>query len=114
MFGGTSIENIEQVADLIRTEFQNVLKYNITEEELIRSKNQIKGAIFLSQENMSNRMIRLGKSELYMGRIVTPEEIVEKMTNVSKDDVARIAKIVFGEGNFPIVALGPFEKQEGE
>lgn len=111
VFGGTSIKNIEQVADLVKKEFQSVLKKGITDEELTRSKNQIKGALFLSQENMSNRMIRLGKSLLYMGRVVTPEEIVEKISKVTRKDLARVADQVFNEKDFPLVAIGPFKKK---
>jgi predicted Zn-dependent peptidase len=108
VYGGTSIESIEEVVRLVRDEFGNVLKENITDEELTRSKNQIKGALVLSQENMSSRMIRMAKSEIYHGRIIRLEELISSIMNVEHVDVARVSERIFAQGAFPVAAIGPF------
>jgi predicted Zn-dependent peptidase len=112
VYGGTSIENVEEALQLIRTEFGNILRHNITEEELIRAKNQIRGALVLSQEGMSSRMIRMAKSELYFGRAVSLEELIDAIMQVSHDDVEQVARHIFGESAFPMVAVGPFNGEE--
>jgi len=109
VYGGTSIENLDQVLDLVRTEFANVRENNITDEELNRAKNQIRGALVLSQESMSSRMIHMAKSLLYYGRIVPVEEVISSVLKVTRDDVAEVASRIFGESTLATAAVGPFK-----
>ncbi|MHB1191200.1 MAG: M16 family metallopeptidase [Armatimonadota bacterium] len=109
VYGGTSRENVEQVAALVRAEFASVRSHNITAEELSRAKNQIRGGIILSLEGMTSRMIRMAKSELYFGRVVPLEEIVSLVMKVTHEDIERVAQHMFGVPEFPMVAVGPYE-----
>ena len=47
--------------DLVRAEFKNVRKNNITAKELDRAKNQFRGSIVMGQESMNTRMMRIGR-----------------------------------------------------
>src|SRR5205085_8815925 len=55
VYGGTSPDTFNQVVDLVRQELENVRHNNLTEEEVTKSKNQIRGALVLGLENMSSR-----------------------------------------------------------
>ena len=112
VYGGTSVENIEEVVELVRAEFANVRDSNITDEELNRAKNQIKGGLVLSQESMSNRMMRMAKSELYFGRAIPLEELLGSIWKVTHDDIAHVAERVFTDSPFPVVAIGPFNSRK--
>jgi len=110
VYGGTSIGNIKTVLDLIQIECERIGKHSVTDQELERAKNQIRGALVLGQESMSNRMSRLAKSELYFGRIIRLDEIISAITNVSRDDVAAVASQLFSGSRFALAAIGPFRK----
>lgn len=112
VYGGTSLENVDEVVDLVRAEFANIRDGNITDEELMRAKNQIKGGLALSQESMSNRMMRMAKSELYFGRTIPVEELLGSIWKVTHDDIAHVAGRVFGDAPFPVVAIGPFNSRK--
>lgn len=112
VYGGTSMDNVEQVVDLIRVEFKNILESNVTEDELVRAKNQIRGGLLLGLEGMSSRMMRMAKSELYFGRIIPIDEIVNAVLNVKHEDIEQVAQHLFGDGSFPIVAIGPFNARK--
>lgn len=114
VYGGTSPENVEEVVDLVRKEFVSIRKENITDEELNRAKNQIRGGLLLSLEGMSSRMIRIAKSDLYFGRIVPINELIDRIMAVSHDDIAKVSKRIFSEPVFPMVAIGPFKKREAQ
>lgn len=111
VYGGTSLENVGEVLTLVRAEFEDLRRSGVSESELNRAKNQIRGVLVLGQENMSSRMVRLGKSELYFGRVIPIEELIEKITKVADEDVRRVAECIF-ESEFPMAAIGPFENQE--
>ena len=108
VYGGTSLENVDEVLELTRREFEDVQKNNLTPEELSKAKNQIRGSLVLAQENMSSRMIRMAKSEIYHGRMITVEELMSCIMKVSHEDVAEVAEGIFGKSDFPVTAIGPF------
>jgi len=110
VYGGTSIGNIKYVLELTEAECANIGRNSVTDAELERSKNQIRGALVLGQESMSNRMSRLAKSEVYFGRVIRLDEIISAITNVSKDDVASVASQLFEGSEFAVAAVGPFKK----
>ena len=112
VYGGTSVENVEEVVELVRAEFANIRDSNITDEELNRAKNQIKGGLVLSQESTSNRMMRMAKSELYFGRTIPLEELLGSIWKVTHDDIAHVAERIFTDSPFPVVAIGPFNSRK--
>lgn len=112
VYGGTSLENVDEVVELVRAEFANVRDSNITDEELNRAKNQIKGGLVLSQESTSNRMMRMAKSELYFGRTIPLEELLASIWKVTHDDIAHVAERIFTDSPFPVVAIGPFNSRK--
>ena len=69
----------------------------ITEKELINSKEQLKGNLMLSLESTNSRMSRNGKNELLLGEHRTPDEMIELIDVVTKEDVDRMAKRIFTE-----------------
>lgn len=109
IYGGTSIQNIKYVLELTQAECGNIKKSSVTDAELERAKNQIRGALVLGQESMSNRMSRLAKSEMYFGRMVRLEEIIQSIMRVTKDDVAAVASSLFDDTKFAVAAIGPFK-----
>jgi len=110
VYGGTSRENMGQVLELIKAEFAKVMKHNITPEELVRAKNQIRGGLVLSQENMSSRMIRMAKSELYLGRPIPLDELISLIQKVTHDDIDRVARKLFKDSPIAVATIGPLDE----
>jgi predicted Zn-dependent peptidase len=54
-------------------------------------------------------MTRLGRLELYFGRIVPVEEVLAGIDAVTLDDVHRLCAQVLDSGRHAIAAIGPFE-----
>lgn len=114
IYGGTGVESLKTVIDLTRKECESIGRDSVTDAELERAKNQIRGALVLGQESMSNRMSRLAKSELYYGRIIRMEEIISSIMQVTKDDVANVASKLLKDARFAVAAIGPFKKHAKE
>jgi predicted Zn-dependent peptidase len=66
----------------------------------------------LGMENIPNRMIRLGSSELYFGELITLDAIIAKIDAVTKDEVQEMAEVLFVEDRFATVIFHPNEKHE--
>jgi predicted Zn-dependent peptidase len=107
VYAGLSRHNSNNVISIIGKEMKSLRVKGITQKELIRTKQQLIGNLHLGLENVSNRMSRLGKSELCLNRVVTIDEAVEKINAVTLDDVKDLAERFFQSDNIVFSSIGP-------
>lgn len=106
VYAGMNPSNVYEVLSLIKEEVGIILRDGITSEELFKSKEQLKGSYILSLESTASRMNSLGRSQLLLGKTVSPDEVLEKINNVSIDDINEAIKITFSQGTAGISIIG--------
>ncbi|HEY5584910.1 MAG TPA: pitrilysin family protein [Ruminiclostridium sp.] len=111
IYAGMNPEYLQNVVDLTKKEIDLLLKKGITQDELNKSKEQLKGNYILGLESINSRMNSIGKSELMLGKIKTPEEILNKMDNIKIDDIYEIIELVFKYEKMSISAVGNLKKE---
>jgi predicted Zn-dependent peptidase len=87
-------------------EFDRIAADGLPAEELAAAKAQLKGGLLLSLESTSSRMHRIARSQLYAGRLVAVEELVEAIERITSNDVRRVAGALLARDQLSIVALG--------
>ncbi|MEO1022592.1 MAG: pitrilysin family protein [Bacteroidota bacterium] len=107
VYVGTDREYVEHVHELVVKELATIGKEPIPVKEFSEAKSQLKGKLLLSQENTSNRMTRLAKSELYFDRFVTLDELVEKIDEVTLEEVLSFSADFFDPSYFMEAVLTP-------
>lgn len=107
IYAGTSPKNTKEVTECILRELREMKQKGITALELERTKAQIKGGLYLGLESVSSRMSRLGKTELTYNRVLSPEEVVEKLEKVTLEDVLRVIGRLWQKDKISIMTLGP-------
>lgn len=107
IYAGLSKNNLAEVISLIIREMKDFRDNGITAEELVRAREQLKGSMYLGLENVSNRMTRIGKSELCLNRAVTVEEAVDKINSVTLEGVKNLSGELFKNSNLVISSIGP-------
>ncbi|MEX0722549.1 MAG: pitrilysin family protein [Gracilimonas sp.] len=107
IYVGTDKEYVDHVRELILKELKQMQEEPVPEKELAEAKSQLKGKLLLSQESTSNRMTRLAKSELYFGRFVTLDELVENIDSVTSEEIQSFVKGFFNEEQFMEAILLP-------
>lgn len=95
IYSGTAAEHVGQVFDIVTHILRDVAENGITEKELNKGKEQLKGSLMLSLESTSSRMSRLGKNELLLERHLTLDEIIAKIDRVSHESVLAVAQELF-------------------
>ena len=110
VYAGTAPKQTQDVYDLTLEMLEDVKKNGLTEAEIHRGKEQLKGNLILSLESSSSRMNRQGKNELMLGRHQTLDEMIEKIDAVTKDDVAEMIDRVMGGEQCAIAVVGAQEK----
>ena len=107
VYAGTAKETIGQVIDLTIAEFRALKESPVTEEELRRSKNHLKGSLMLSLESTSSRMSNLARQELYFGRFYSLDEILASIEAVTHDELQSLAQQYFRPEQIAVTVLGP-------
>ncbi|WP_242978958.1 M16 family metallopeptidase [Rhodohalobacter mucosus] len=110
IYVGTDKSYVDHVRELIGVEFERLQNEKVEEKELSEAKAQLKGKLLLSQENTSNRMTRLAKSELYFNRFVTLDELVENIDAVTADELTSFSAEFFDAEMYSETLLLPDSK----
>lgn len=76
---------------VVREELAKVARDGITEEELERGKGQARGGLVLGMEDSASRMSRLGEAETFQKRLLSIDEVIERIDQVTLADVGTLA-----------------------
>jgi predicted Zn-dependent peptidase len=107
IYAGTTPSNSQEVVECILAEILDLKNNGITADELERTKAQIKGGLYLGLESASSRMSRLGKTELTYNRVISPEDVVEKLERVTLEDVKQVMNRLWKKDKISLVMMGP-------
>jgi predicted Zn-dependent peptidase len=107
VYAGTAKETMGQVIDLTIREFRAMKESLVSEEELLRAKNHLKGSLMLSLESTSSRMSNLARQELYFGRFYSLDEILVSIDAVTREELQSLARNFFRPEQIAITVLGP-------
>lgn len=104
---GVSPDRAREALNLLRAELERLVTDGPDEAEVEATRMQIKGSVLIGQESTSGRMYHLARQELYTGGYTSPEEQVERILAVTRDDVAALAAEFLAPERFALAALGP-------
>jgi predicted Zn-dependent peptidase len=111
IYVGTREDNIEEACQIIGTELASVHTDGISEDELTRAKEHVKGRMVLSSESTAARMGRIGKSLLFDTPLLTLDELIEKVDAVTLEDVAELADELYAPDSLSAAAIAPGEER---
>jgi predicted Zn-dependent peptidase len=92
LYVGTWPDNVGEALEVIGSELRRLHDEGVTEEELDRARDNVKGRTVLSMESTLTRMNRLGSSVLMGVPLLTVDEVLAAFDAVTLDDVNAIAQ----------------------
>src|SRR5438067_1596149 len=106
VFAGTSQEWAPKVVESVVGEFRNLKTESVSDEELNRAKAQLKGSLMLSLESSTARMSNLARQEMYFDRFFSLDEIIERIENVTADQLQEMSRDLFQPEKIAVTVLG--------
>src|ERR1700735_2282043 len=106
VYAGTSLASASKVVQSVVSEFRKLKAEPVPEEELRRSKAQLKGSLMLSLESSTARMSNLARQEMYSDRCYDLDELIEKIEAVTTEDITSLANEFFKTESVALTALG--------
>jgi predicted Zn-dependent peptidase len=109
IYVGTREENLAVCLEIIAEQIASIAAGDVSDEELDRAKQNLKGRIMLSMELTSNRMSRLGKSVITDSELMSLDRILAEIEAVETSGVAELAGLLLARERLSAAAIGPRE-----
>jgi predicted Zn-dependent peptidase len=106
VYAGTSAAKALECIELVMNEFRKLKEEPLSDEELTRAKDQLKGNILMGLESSSSRMANLARQEIYFRQFFTAEEIIAKIEVVTPAQVQAMAQKLFDPDKIAVTLLG--------
>ncbi len=109
---GISAENLEHTIGIILSEYKNIAAKGVSDRELKKVKDYVKGRMVMSMESSSSMASFFADQEILTGEILTAEEKFSLIDKVKASDIKRVAKDIFKNEKLNLALIGPFEKKD--
>ena len=113
VYAGCAPSKVGKVLDLVRAELAEVAEKGVTDEEVRRAQGNLRGQLVLNLEDTGSRMSRLGKAELVHAEVLTTEQVLDRISAVTPDDVRAVARDVL-DRPLSLAVIGPYGKADLE
>jgi predicted Zn-dependent peptidase len=111
VYAATDAGNFAKVLKSTLKELREVKKSGVTEDELRRAKDHLKGSLMLSLESTSSRMNRLAKHEMHFGSFFTLDMMLASIDRVAHDEVQALVSELLDEDQLALTTLGPLDRR---
>ena len=102
-------DKIKDAVSVILDEHHKVACGHITDDELARAKEIIKGHVLLSLEDSQHVAMWYGSSLLLDQELRSPAQVIKKIDAVTKEDVILLASSLFQASQLNFALIGPFD-----
>lgn len=107
IYVATGMNQVPLCLRLIEDCVARVKRELLSQEELEMIKENLKGTILLSSDNVESRMSSIAKNEIVFGQLQDLDEVCRLIDAVTPSDVRRVARRIFKGDERAILALGP-------
>jgi predicted Zn-dependent peptidase len=106
IYAGCANDAVSELIDVVVAELRQVKETPVSDAELRRAKDHLKGSLMLNLESTSSRMSHLARQEIYRDRTDSLDEMLAAIERVSVEEVQRLAVEFFADGALGATVLG--------
>jgi processing peptidase subunit alpha len=103
LIGSTPLKYGHLLAQVMANEVQRLRKEKVTDEELMRARNQLKSRLLMDMESRALLMEDMARQVTFYGRRRDADELCAEIDRVTADDIMRVAQKV--TSSTPTVAV---------
>lgn len=112
IYSGTAPKDASQVVSIMLRELSRLKNELVGEDELHAAKEQLKGNLLMSMESTDNRMTRIAKNEIYLGRHLSIKEVMAGINQVTREEIRRLAGFILQDDYLNLKALGRYDETD--
>jgi predicted Zn-dependent peptidase len=100
VYFSTNDKMMDKALAIVLKEFRKLREIKVSERELNKARESIKGSLLLSLEGTSNRMMRMAQSELYFNKIKSIDDAIKDIDAVTRENILEAANELLDEKSF--------------
>lgn len=109
---GVDVTRIDDAIKVILEQFYLLKENGVTDEELSRAKEYLKGRLTLELEDSKSIASLFASADLLEDSIKTPEEIIAGVDAVTAEQVKEVARDIFQPNLMNLAVVGPYKEEE--
>ena len=110
MYVGTREENVGEACEIIGRELAGLRDDGVSDDELVRAKEHLKGRMVLGMESTGARMTRLARALLFDLPVLSLDEMLQRIDDVTAADLAELASELYAPEGLSAACIGPSEE----
>lgn len=110
VYAGVNPQQVGQAYDAICSLIKEMKKNGITEDEFLRSREQMKSSLFFGSESSNSQMLLYGKYMLYFNRVFDFEAKLDKINAMTHDQSFEALQRLFDETGKAVALVGNTDK----
>ncbi len=108
---GVDHQKVDEAIETILNEYKKVRENGISEQELAKAKDHIRGSLILDLEGSDEMASWVCGQEILKKEILTPDQVLELIDKVTLADIKRVAEDVFRADKINLSLIGPFKNK---
>lgn len=109
VYAGLKLEKVEEGLEVIKTELERTATENVTETELKKAKEMVRGRLAIRTESTNFLAEYFGTNFATDRKIQTFDEYLSHIDTVSIDEIRQVARELFGKRIYNLQVIGPFK-----
>jgi len=109
---GVRLKKIEEAIKVVLAEFQDLTKKKVSQKELNKAKEYLKGGMILALEDSMQVATRYAYQALLEEKMRTPQEAIKLIDKVTTEDVLQAAQELFQQKNLNLAIIGPYKDKK--
>ncbi|MDI3482694.1 MAG: hypothetical protein PWQ88_565 [Candidatus Methanomethylophilaceae archaeon] len=105
-FFSSTEDNVVEAVETVADEMARLLREGISEWELEKAKNIIRGSMIRNMESTTSRMYRLARSYVLRGEAVPFQADLDRLDAVGEEDVMSVAEDIIRHDRLNVVVYG--------
>lgn len=97
----------EEAIKVIISEYKKISEEMISDTELVRTKDMLKGRLAISLESSDDLAGWYGRQAIYRKEYLRPQDYIKEIQNVTAEDLKKMAKKIFVDANLNLALIGP-------
>ncbi|HYU59469.1 MAG TPA: pitrilysin family protein [Solirubrobacterales bacterium] len=111
MYVGTREDNVEEACRIIGEELSRLRSDGVSDDELERAKEHVKGRMVLGLESTAARMSRISRAMLFDVPLLDLDEMLARVDAVDADALAELAAELYDPARLSAACIGPSEER---
>jgi len=112
VYAGVKLEKVHEALEVIKAELERLLAEKVTDDELKKAKEMIRGRLAIWSESTNFLAEYFGTNFVLDRKIETFEETLKNIDQVSQDDLQNLARQLFQTQKYNLQIIAPLKEKD--